>query len=175
MLPCPRREESGLQLTEPDTDHFRNDDTCSYCGSLNPDTFMAKVEASEITLGPTDKSYKVYVEGIANPMAGARRVVSSSNAPFHGALQVSELGPEDRAVVESAYPGPHRRADDHPPKYVTFGVESQTRFSKFYFKHLSVDQRKRFVELLNGKRLQLGEPGYFYVRPFFVQEVRPNA
>ena len=36
---------------------------CSYCGSVHPDEFMAAVEAGEVELEPTDKSYKVYVTG----------------------------------------------------------------------------------------------------------------
>lgn len=40
--------------------------------------------------------------------------------------------------------------------------------SKFYFQHLSVDQRKRFVDLYNDKTLKLAFPGHFYVRPFFM-------
>ena len=36
---------------------------CSYCGSVHPDEFMAAVEAGEVELTPTDKSYKVYITG----------------------------------------------------------------------------------------------------------------
>lgn len=39
---------------------------------------------------------------------------------------------------------------------------------KFYFQHLSVDQRKRFVELHNAKTFKLAFPGHFYVLPFFM-------
>jgi hypothetical protein len=34
--------------------------TCSYCGSVNPDDFMAAVRAGAV-VGPTDKNYKVYL------------------------------------------------------------------------------------------------------------------
>lgn len=59
MIPCPRRSESALRLTEPSSDKF--DPCCSYCGSMNPDTFMRRLEEGTLTLGSTDKSYKVYV------------------------------------------------------------------------------------------------------------------
>jgi hypothetical protein len=63
-MQCPRMAESGIPgalgaafqyLNKPD------DGTCDYCGSLLPDEFMRRVEAGDVTLDPTDKSYKVYV------------------------------------------------------------------------------------------------------------------
>ncbi len=104
-LPCPRRAETHLEITPPDSDKWdeaRN--TCTYCGSMNPDEFMSSVESGSLLI-PTDKDYKVYV-----------------------------------------------------------GESRQ----KFYFQHLSTDQKKRFVEMINKKELHFGVPGYFYVLPFFV-------
>lgn len=40
---------------------------------------------------------------------------------------------------------------------------------KFYFQHLSEDQMKRIVQLLNEKKINFAEPGHFYVKPFFIQ------
>ena len=42
-------------------DTWLEDGSCSYCGSLNGDEFMARLRAGDVELGPTDKSYKVYV------------------------------------------------------------------------------------------------------------------
>lgn len=98
----------------PEFDTWRQDNTCSYCGSGNPDEFMRRVEARDVTLSPTDKNYKVYVESddAAQPFGG----------PAH----------------------------------------------KFYFQHLSIEQRKRFVELWNaGLKIH----GGFYVFPFFMTRV----
>lgn len=39
---------------------------------------------------------------------------------------------------------------------------------KGYFQHLSEAQMKRFIELLNEKKIKLAHPGYFYVLPFFI-------
>lgn len=39
---------------------------------------------------------------------------------------------------------------------------------KFYFQHLSVDQRYAFLALLKNKALKIGYPGHFYVLPFFI-------
>lgn len=41
---------------------------------------------------------------------------------------------------------------------------------KFYFQHLSEEQRQEFFELLTGGKLHIGSPGYFYVLPFFIIE-----
>jgi hypothetical protein len=62
---CPRRGEVGGAgvFKFPTSDRWRGDDnTCSYCGSLNQDWLMDRLEAGTIELGPTDKNYKVYVE-----------------------------------------------------------------------------------------------------------------
>lgn len=40
--------------------------------------------------------------------------------------------------------------------------------TKFYFEHLSLDQRKEFIELYNNKKIFLDFPHYFYVMPFFM-------
>ena len=39
---------------------------------------------------------------------------------------------------------------------------------KFYFMHLSEDQKKKFVELLNANKINFSTPGKFYVLPFFI-------
>ena len=61
MLPCPRRAEAPMQVTDPKDDVF--EPCCSYCGSMNPDRFMELLEAGQLVLGATDKDYKVYVSG----------------------------------------------------------------------------------------------------------------
>lgn len=53
-MKCPERFYLG-------EDEWREDQTCSYCGSINPEVFMAGIEDGSIILGPTDKSTKVYV------------------------------------------------------------------------------------------------------------------
>lgn len=50
----------------------------------------------------------------------------------------------------------------------TSGAESFHAAGKFYFQHMSTEQMKRFVELLNEKRVKFGDPGFFYVKPFFI-------
>lgn len=111
MMPCPRRLETSMVYTPPESDHWCPEhNTCSYCGSMSPEEFMTKA-AEGVELGPTDKNYKVYVN--------------------------------DDALK-------HRTA-------------------KFYFQHLSVDQRYMFLRLLQDKKLNIGFPGHFYVLPFFIE------
>lgn len=43
--------------------------------------------------------------------------------------------------------------------------------AKFYYEHLSDDQKNRFIELCNQKKLIIGYPGYFYVVPYFMQVI----
>lgn len=43
--------------------------TCSYCGSMNPEDLFNALGAGA-KIGRTDKTYKVYVEGMPNPKAG---------------------------------------------------------------------------------------------------------
>lgn len=88
---CPRRDEDFIVRDGVDT--WRDNNTCSHCGSGHPDEFMRRVEAGDVALGATDKSYKVYVKAL------------DGSAQFGGPAH------------------------------------------KFYFQHLSVDQRKRFVDL----------------------------
>jgi hypothetical protein len=113
---CGRRTEDGVPpdgRPGPDTWRERPGElpSCSYCGSMHPNEFMRIAEGGVHELGPTDKSYKVYV-------------------------------------------------DSHRP-------------SKFYFQHLTLEQRHRFIELLNAGTMKIGFPGRFYSRPFFVQYSKP--
>lgn len=105
-MKCPRRDELGAGAASvfklPDEDDWRPNGTCSYCGSMAPEAFLAKAKAGD-ELGPTDKNYKVYVGGRG----------------------------------------------------------------KFYFQHLSAEQRQEFVDLLNARTMNIGYPGRFYVLPFF--------
>lgn len=59
---CPRRDELIGSFKLPEHDEWRDDKTCSYCGSLEPAEFMRRAEAGD-ELGPTDKNYKVYIGG----------------------------------------------------------------------------------------------------------------
>lgn len=155
-MTCPRRSEDGM--TDPGSsfvgageklDTYRDDSTCSYCGSFNPDTLMARIEAGDVEIGPTDKGYKAYVRNIG----GEAFKQTYRQCP-----------PEERKIVD----GKEVTTRCAGPDTCTHWVTREREETKFYFQHLSVDQKKRFVELLNEKKIQIGYPGHFYVRPFFI-------
>jgi len=40
---------------------------------------------------------------------------------------------------------------------------------KFYFQHFSAEQKHKFIDMVNEKRIKFGTPGYFYRLPFFME------
>lgn len=162
MQPCPRGVEAtmGVQLEHLKTSHWREKDgTCSYCGSLSPAQLFEAIELG-YELGPTDKDYKVYVTR-PDPNAGKARIDSVANFEKvePGWLMVTAENLKDLPPTDGW--------SDLVGRWVHIGSTSAMRQDKFYFQHLSVDERKRFVELLNAKKLNIGYPGRFYVLPFF--------
>ncbi len=161
---CPRRIETPAHFNRllPESDHWRPDGTWSYCGSLSPAKFFEAVEAG-CQLGPTDKSYKVYVD-LPHPDPKGMRVVSAitfepdTGAGSGGWEKVTD---ENRHLLaESGWRGTsyiYIRRCENGPKIQ----------AKFYFQHLSEAERDRFIELHNAGKLNLGFPGHFYVTPFF--------
>lgn len=161
MLPCPRRAEASFSITPPDRDHWREDDkSCSYCGSMHPDTFM-RLAAAGNKVTPTDKGYKVYVE-VDNALVGKRACVTSASHPIAGYKILTEEMADtvtwERESDRKYYVG----------RYVQFSEHPATKTKKFYFMHLSEEQKVEFVGLINDKKLTLAHPGYFYVLPYFV-------
>lgn len=64
---CPRRVESGMvggPFRLPERDHLHEDGTCSWCGSLDGDILMERLEAGTIFLEGSDKNYKVYLKPV---------------------------------------------------------------------------------------------------------------
>lgn len=138
---CPRRGENpmGEMLAEEfrGPDHWHLDNSCTYCGSLNPDEFMQRLEAGDIELDPTSKTYKVYVRN----RGGQELQQYYRDCPAGSGC----TGPSD----------------------CTHWATRPIGQVKFYFQHLSRDQRRRFVEMLNANMLHISEPGYFQPVPFF--------
>lgn len=132
------------------------DRSCQYCGSMHPDDFMARVEAGTASLGATDKNYKVYV---AN--AGGDSFKQTYRDCY-------DKNPDGSMKFDA-----HRRVvikppECHGPDDCTHWVTRDTDHAKFYFYHLSEDQQRRFVDLLNAKALKFEGGIGFYVRPFFI-------
>lgn len=86
----------------PNLDSWREDDTCSYCGSLNPDILMARMEAGDIEIGPTDKSYKVYVKNLGGAELKAIKFYFYHFTPEQQAWFIDML---NQRRIHFSYPG----------------------------------------------------------------------
>lgn len=140
--------------------HWTEDGTCSYCGSLSPEQLFAAIEAG-CELGPTDKNYKVYVHRL-DPKAGEPCVYGWANHAREGYIEVTAEN------IDTLPPGPTGRRDYKIGDFIEISKRPALTHDKFYFQHLNEEERQRFVELMNEKKLILGHPGFFYRLPFFV-------
>lgn len=169
---CPQQRGAVLPFQVSHVATWRVDDrdghgkeTCSYCGSLHPDAFMAAAEAG-LQLTPTDKSYKVYVDlprgDVGQPVVSGMGAVRSGG----GWVTASE---EHRALIERTWMKESADRAIANGEAILISAQTATNTEKFYFEHLSEDQKQRFVELLNAGTLKLAAPGYFYAAPFFIR------
>lgn len=133
-------------------DAYRDDNTCSYCGSFNPEALMERIEAGTVELGPTDKNYKVYVK-------------NNGGEPFKQTYR--QCPPPERKVVD----GKEIIERCAGPDTCTHWVTRERDETKFYFQHFTEEQARKFIDLLNEKKLHIGYPGHFYIRPFFIKSV----
>ena len=61
MHPCPRMPPPGSPFNLPTESKWRADDTCSFCGGLNPDKVLDLLGDGSARMVPTDKNYKLYL------------------------------------------------------------------------------------------------------------------
>lgn len=161
-MTCPVSAEQHANIKT----YWREDGTCSYCGSISSDLFFQCIETGCEVI-PTDKNYKVYVK-IANPKVGEPRIVASAN-----------FKPNDNYELVtteniSNYPIPIAYRNDYIGKWIQLDKEPELTQVKFYFEHLSEEDKQKFVALLNKKNIKLGYPGHFYVLPYFIQNVKAS-
>lgn len=160
---CPRRSEGVRAFAANTKDSWRSRDgyqCCSYCGSLKNEAFFEAIEAGA-ELGPTDKSYKVYVD-LPDPRAGEMKITGSSNSEKQPGPAWTAATDADLVEYYEGRPVPQ----DHSIKWV-LRTPRQTVHCKFYFQHLSLEEQTRFIDLHNAKKIKIGAPGYFYRLPFF--------
>jgi hypothetical protein len=170
---CPRRAETRHDdPTSPFVGSGTNLDTwrdgttgasCSYCGSLHPGKFMELVREGWI-VGPTDKSYKAYLSRPASVREKADRKTTwldqmTRDGVEAAALERGETPEEFRAALADHY-------DREVARSEAFGSQE-----KFYFQHLTPEQRDEFIELHNSRQMNVGYPGHFYQLPFFASGV----
>jgi hypothetical protein len=149
MLPCPRRQE-GFSYGDPANDKWHEiDKDCTYCGSMNPDEFLERIRQGTIELGPTDKSYKVYVRNV-----GGEKFKHTSGKNV-----------DEKVVVDGK---------EFSRKEIEW-TTTESDDNKFYFVHLSQEQKKEFVELYNRSvteqnpsLMKIGYPGHFCRFPYFM-------
>lgn len=138
---CPKRmEDFGPWERKENLDKWDGDSTCSFCGSLDPTVFMQRLEAGDVELTPTDKDYKAYLRNTS----GQRFKQTYRNC--------YDMGARDCAG----------------PDTCTHWVTRETEQTKFYFQHLTKEQKQRFVALVNEKKIHFSYPGRFYVLPYFL-------
>lgn len=171
---CPRRRETHLRLpgdTGQDTyevDHglIGQPRGCSYCGSMPPDDFMDHVRAGR-PIGPTDKSYKIYVHEI--PRDGDPddlRVVGHSTHPSDAYKPWSQLSRAEKRAARAYDNGFSKRSGrsikDGGWMFSTWG---DTVEGKFYTSHLSPDQGHEFWRLHQAGQVNWSYPLY---RPLYL-------
>ena len=161
-MDCPRKAEATMAVQLAHETHWREDGTCSYCGSLSQEKFFEAVER-ECRITPTDKNYKVYVD-LPNPDVGQPAIYSSANfeKTDDGWIKVTLDN------VEALPIAPNQR-DFYLGQWVKVEPAHETLHRKFYFQHLSQEGRDRFIELVNAKRINFANPGYLYVMPYFAK------
>jgi hypothetical protein len=162
---CPRRNEAPYQLA-PGPDRWDNrasqaggiGPSCSYCGSLDPDTFMEKIREGWY-VGPTDKPYKAYLQ---KPYTAEdlQRIKTASDVWKTAKRVKLDDGLDEEAATAAA--------DEHWNQHEAPGLTGTT-VAKLYYQHLSQAQRDEFIELHNSEAMKIGFPGYLYMLPFFTR------
>lgn len=135
--------------------------SCSFCGSLDPDRFMELVRDGWI-VGPTDKSYKAYLDKPATEEEKQRKKRNWLAGDLAEAIKLSAEAdgktPEEVAdELEATYRASHPMGD------------SAGTVAKFYFQHLSEEQCREFIDLYNSRQMTVGYPSHFYRWPFFMK------
>lgn len=164
---CPRRAETGNQHSGPDDWGTRASlgggigPSCSYCGSLDPETFMRHVRDGWI-VEPTDKTYKVY---LARPFT-PEQVEAAEKQAMSGRVWRAVY---ETSVAAGKTPDEATNAADGRWAALVGGARRGRTVAKFYSQHLGVVQRGEFIALYDARRVAMGYPGRFYTRPYFCQ------
>lgn len=164
---CPRRAEGGPWAQRPTAEAADGPDdyqpggglvgqprACTYCGSMSPEDFLDAVKAGA-EVGPTDKSYKVYVRGMPNPDPDRLHVLTSSSQPREGLKSWGELSKAERKAVKAG------GGRDRKNWFYSFRTMA-TVDGKFYFGHMSEAQGSEFKRLYLDGKVNMGYPGHFY-------------
>jgi hypothetical protein len=137
---------------------------CSFCGSLHPDRFMELVREGWV-VGPTDKSYKAYLGRPRTAEEKAERKAQWMSAEHGIAAAIRSLGESDGKTAGQVAAELEAEWGKLEGPMLESGCGGE---AKFYYQHLSKEQKREFVDLHNDKTMRVGYPGHFYSLPFFM-------
>jgi len=161
MQPCPRKSEATLSSQIDHVSHWREDRTCSYCGSIAPAFLFESIEIN-CQIGPTDKNYKIYVDLIEPNPEELQVVGVSTDKKFGDGWTTADM----EILKSQGFNGGSYKSMRLAPR-------GSTRHGKFYFQHFSKEECHRFIDLMNNGKLNIGYPGHFYVLPYFISYKTP--
>lgn len=192
-ITCPRRMiEFGPWKHEEALDEFRPGGgivgqslSCSFCGSYPPDLFLEAVKAGA-EVGPTDKSYKFYVNGIKrdeseNP--ASLRVVGHAfvdveevkRENYKGYVSWAEMNREQKNAVKEYNKSSKQPKEELRKNLWLFRPIGDTFEAKFYTHHLSTEQGDEFIKLWRAGKINWGYPGHPYVRLYIPHTQEENS
>ena len=136
-------EGSPFKDDGPNIDTFREDDTCSYCGGVNPDTILELIRTGKVEIGPTDKDYKIYLRSIddSNIFKIRHRTDSDSTGDKSKHVWVTEERNHAKAY------------------FYDFSKDQKIEFLRLY--------NLKVTDPANISAMKIGAPGHFYVKPYF--------
>lgn len=174
---CPRRYEDGtadpdspLRNSGPDQDTYATyhgmvgqERGCTYCGSLSAADFLQLIRTGA-TVGPTDKSYKFYID-YPSPRPDDLHIIGSSNSVDKpsGNLGWVKPGNLDPTLLERLV---RERGGDWPSmrdNWLLLG-KRPTITAKFYTQHFGMKESHEFLDLWKADQIHWGPPGHPYVR-----------
>jgi hypothetical protein len=168
MHTCPRRMQEwgpwerteGIDRYGPDHGVTGQPSGCTFCGSMPPDEFMTAVKAGA-EVGPTDKSYKLYVSwpnpepSVLHPISAVptgRDPLPSPTLTYLTWAEMSEAQRNEALAVFGA---------DAPGHYSAIGFGTRPSVeAKFYTAHLSPEQGREFYDLWQQGQVRWGYPGH---------------
>jgi hypothetical protein len=59
--------------------------------------------------------------------------------------------------------------------YKAYITDKNGKESKFYYVHLSKEQKIEFIDLYNNRTMKIGMPGNFYNFPYFMSKVKSDS
>lgn len=183
------------------------DRTCSLCGSENNRSWTILSDGQQLCRACSDAMYE-WERAVDDEITAAAGGPVAHRCPRRGESPIPDAYIEegrDLAAPDywrtigglnrctycgSLHPDEFMRrlraGDEIGPTDKSYKAYMAPDHAKFYFQHLSVEQRREFIDMLNVKNghadlapegtpaMRIGYPGHLYTEPFFVTR-RPPA